>query len=112
MKLFNKLKKQIGVIALSIIAIIQVPIFAYANVLDGLTSAKNGFLAQAKPVVNSIIVPIALIFLGGWLVFSIVKAVVRYRHGQDLELGGCILILAGAIFVATFPAWGWTAMGV
>ncbi len=108
-EIVKKLRNKAIIIGASIVTFLEVSVHpVFADVNGGLNSAKNDVINQAKPVVNTVVVPIVDVILVGLLVFAIVKAVSSYRKAQDVELGWIILILAGIILVSTFPVWGWS----
>lgn len=87
--------------------------FRTLDVLSGLEVAKDNVIDTVKGIVNNIAVPILSVVIVGVLLFFIVGAIQRHRHGEDNSekvkgLVICIVILA---LVATFPAWGWQLIG-
>ena len=107
MKIQN-LRKKIATLGVTILTFL---IFFGQNVFadpqGALGQAKDNVINQAKPIVNSVIVPVILVILVAIVVVLIAKAVASYRRGLEVELLGIILLVVGITLVSTFPIWGW-----
>lgn len=104
----SNLVKHISIVigtAAIMLQILVIPVLADTN--SGLNTAKDNVINQLKPIINTVVVPILLVLLGGGLLFAIVHAVYSYRKGRDVELGWIIGLIIGITLVATFPTWGW-----
>ena len=111
MKIIQKINVWMKRIVFGLMAVLVVfqlhvsPVFADPS--TGLVAAKDNVIAQVKPIVNTVVVPILLVLLVGGLVVAIVYAVYNYRKGRDIELGWIIALVIGIVLVSTFPTWGW-----
>ena len=81
--------------------------FVFGSASSGLESAKSTLLAQIKPIVNMVAVPLIDAVLLVVLVFAIGHCVTAYREGEGVRYGKPAFIIAGIVLVSTFPMWGW-----
>lgn len=74
---------------------------------SALESAKTTLVAQIKPIINEVVVPLAVLALVILLIIGIVKSVSAYREGEGVKFAWPLLVVCGIVLISTFPMWGW-----
>lgn len=84
------------------------------SIKNGLLQAKNNTTEIIIFIVNYIVIPIAVVIILGFLVFSIIAMVKKHRQQDNMQQDItdaviCVIVLA---LVISFPSWGWKMIGM